>query len=104
MINVHPSLLPAFPGIRSYRKAFEQGCHQTGVTIHLVESEVDGGPICAQESFSIKDCKTVEEVEEIGLEVEHRLFPQTIDWFLKNEFNLESRELNGKRRLCVFQN
>jgi phosphoribosylglycinamide formyltransferase-1 len=86
IVNVHPSLLPAFPGVSSYEQAFNHGAHLAGVSVHLVELEVDSGPICAQEAFSIADCASVEEVERRGLAIEHRLFPQTLSWVLPEKF------------------
>src|SRR5262249_9045185 len=82
IVNIHPSLLPAFPGVDAYRQAFEYGTKIAGATVHLVDVEVDGGPICAQEAFSIADCRSAEEVEKRGLAVEHRLFPETLRWVL----------------------
>lgn len=89
IVNVHPSLLPAFPGRDSYRRAFEAKSKQTGVTVHLVTHEVDAGPICAQQSFDISTCKSAEEVEQKGLEIEHKLFPETLKWILARRFSLE---------------
>lgn len=111
IVNVHPSLLPAFPGLNSYAQAFHYGVKVTGVTVHLVEEGLDTGPICAQEAFSIADCTSEEEVELRGLKIEHRLFPQTLEWILKENFEITSREQKRKfgqsltdlteRRLCV---
>jgi phosphoribosylglycinamide formyltransferase-1 len=78
ILNIHPSLLPAFKGKDAYRQAWEAGVHVTGCTVHLVEYEVDAGPILAQEAFRIDDCRSAEEVEARGLEVEHRLYPATL--------------------------
>jgi phosphoribosylglycinamide formyltransferase-1 len=91
IVNIHPSLLPAFPGIHSYRKAYEYGVKWTGVTVHLAEEAVDSGPICAQEAFSIADCKSAEEVEKRGLDIEHRLYPETLNWVLPEKFEIETR-------------
>jgi phosphoribosylglycinamide formyltransferase 1 len=88
MVNIHPSLLPSFPGTHSYRKAFDWGCKVTGVSIHLVELDVDQGPLVAQESFSIDECKSVEEVESNGLRIEHRLYPETLSWLLAKKFEV----------------
>lgn len=109
MVNIHPSLLPAFPGVRSYQQAFDYGTKWTGVTVHLVEPTVDAGPICAQEAFSIADCASAEEVEKRGLEIEHRLYPETLRWVLAEEFTLKARPdirtgLNRERRYYVCQN
>lgn len=87
--NIHPSLLPAFKGLGGYTQAFNQGAKETGVTVHLVEPELDSGPILAQESFSITDCRSALEVEERGLAIEHRLYPETLAWALTEQFRIE---------------
>lgn len=97
IVNIHPSLLPAFPGLDSYRQAFEGKVKETGVTVHFVDGGVDTGPICAQKSFSIADCQSVDEVERRGLAIEHQLYPATLSWILKNEFEI----LNKKGKLHV---
>ena len=61
IVNIHPSLLPAFPGLNAYEQAFHAGVKFAGATVHLVEKEVDSGPICAQEVFSIEECRSVSE-------------------------------------------
>ncbi len=88
IVNIHPSLLPEFPGLDSYRKAFEKKLPRTGVTVHFVDSGVDTGPICAQHEFSIADCKSVGEVEQRGLAVEHELYPRTLHWILQDQFKI----------------
>ncbi len=98
MVNIHPSLLPAFPGVHAYSQAFNYGVKVTGVTIHLVELDLDSGPICAQEAFSIADCTSSAEVEGRGLKVEHRLVPEALQWILKEEFKFERRE--GRFNVC----
>jgi phosphoribosylglycinamide formyltransferase 1 len=102
IVNIHPSLLPSFPGVDAYGQAFDAGVKVAGATIHLVESEVDSGPICAQEAFPIDDCESVTDVERRGLAVEHRLYAQTLSWVLPEKFNL--KPLQGKQgagRFCV---
>ncbi len=89
IVNIHPSLLPAFPGTDAYAQAFHHGAKVTGVTIHLVDSGLDSGPICAQEAFSVTDCNHVEEVEKRGLAIEHRLYPRTLEWVLPERFETE---------------
>jgi phosphoribosylglycinamide formyltransferase 1 len=111
VVNIHPSILPAFLGVNSYAQAFNYGAQVAGVTVHLVEESVDSGPICAQEAFSISGVRSVEEVERRGLEIEHRLYPETLRWVLPEMFEVKERVMNtGKemntekdkvRRLCV---
>jgi phosphoribosylglycinamide formyltransferase-1 len=90
--NVHPSLLPAFPGRDAYGQAFRHGAKVSGVTVHLVDDGVDEGPICAQEAFGIGDCRSGEEVESRGLAIEHRLYPATLSWLLAESFEIEREE------------
>ncbi|MBC7386974.1 MAG: phosphoribosylglycinamide formyltransferase [Cryobacterium sp.] len=91
IVNIHPSLLPAFPGLNSYRQAFEHGVAITGATVHLVEPAVDSGPILDQSSFRIDEMKSTEEVESRGLEVEHSLYASTLNWFMGGEYTIEKR-------------
>lgn len=104
IVNVHPSLLPAFPGVDAYRQAFRYGATVTGVTVHLVDEGLDSGPICAQEAFSIADCPSPEAVERRGLEVEHRLYPESLRWILPEKFEIHSHSNPDNRRLCVRPN
>lgn len=103
IVNIHPSLLPSFPGLHGYSQAFHHGAKLTGVTVHLVEQDVDSGPICAQESFSIADCRSAEEVEQRGLPIEHRLYPAALEWILREKFEIQERS-KLERRLCVCPN
>lgn len=78
LINVHPSLLPAFPGTNAVAEALEYGVKTTGVTVHYVEEEVDHGPVIAQEAVAVEDGDTVDCLLERIHEVEHRLLPGVI--------------------------
>jgi phosphoribosylglycinamide formyltransferase-1 len=89
VVNVHPSLLPAFPGTGGYAQARAYGAMVAGVTVHLVDDGLDTGPICAQEAFAIGDCESAEEVEARGLVIEHRLYPATLQWVLAEKFTIE---------------
>jgi phosphoribosylglycinamide formyltransferase 1 len=78
IINIHPSLLPAFPGANAYEEAFNYGVKISGITIHLVDEEVDRGPILAQESFERFPDDTLESFKQRGLAIEHRLYPKVL--------------------------
>ena len=97
VVNIHPSLLPAFPGTGGYAQAWEHGAKVAGASVHLVDEGVDEGPICAQEAFSIAECRSAEEVEKMGLAVEHRLYPRALSWILEEKFEIEKM----KGRPCV---
>jgi phosphoribosylglycinamide formyltransferase-1 len=78
LINVHPSLLPAFPGVRAIEQALDYGVKVSGVTVHFVDEGVDTGPVVLQEAFELPYARAVEEVERTTHEIEHRLLPRAV--------------------------
>ena len=78
ILNVHPSLLPSFPGIRAIEQAVEHGVRVTGVTVHFVDEGVDTGPIVLQEALELAYDPQVSDVEAAVHAVEHRLLPRAI--------------------------
>jgi phosphoribosylglycinamide formyltransferase 1 len=78
IVNVHPSLLPAFPGIRAIEQAVEYGVQVMGVTVHFVDEGVDSGPVILQESFELPYPRDIEAIEQRVHEIEHRLLPRAI--------------------------
>ena len=78
MVNVHPSLLPAFPGVRAIEQALDYGVRVMGVTVHFVEEGVDTGPVILQESFDLPYARGIEAIEERVHEIEHRLLPRAV--------------------------
>jgi phosphoribosylglycinamide formyltransferase 1 len=78
IINVHPSLLPAFPGLRSIEKAIEYGVKATGVTVHFVDEGVDSGAIVLQEALELSYPAAIADIEERVHAVEHRLLPRAV--------------------------
>ncbi|MFP4482095.1 MAG: phosphoribosylglycinamide formyltransferase [Thermovirgaceae bacterium] len=78
IVNIHPSLLPAFPGRRSIERAWEAGVQITGVTVHLVDEKVDHGPILAQEPVRIEQVDTLESLERKIHNVEHRIYSRVL--------------------------
>ncbi|MHC5227461.1 phosphoribosylglycinamide formyltransferase [Enterococcus sp. LJL99] len=78
IINIHPSLLPQFPGLHGIKDAFEANVSKTGVTIHYVDNGVDTGPIIAQEQIPIEPTDTLESLEVKIHKVEHELYPKTL--------------------------
>jgi len=79
LINVHPSLLPAFPGVRAIEQALEYGVKVLGVTVHYVDEGVDTGPVVLQEAFDLPYARAVEEIERRVHEIEHRLLPRAVE-------------------------
>ena len=79
IVNVHPSLLPAFPGVRPIKEAIEYGVRVMGVTVHFVDEGVDSGPIILQEAFDpVPYARDIEAVESRVHEIEHRLLPEAV--------------------------
>jgi phosphoribosylglycinamide formyltransferase 1 len=78
IVNVHPSLLPAFPGVRAIEQALEYGVKLTGVTVHFVDEGVDSGPIVLQEAIELTYPRDVEAIEQRLHAVEHRLLPKAV--------------------------
>lgn len=91
ILNIHPALLPAFKGARAIEEALHYGAKVTGVTVHLVDEEVDHGPILAQEAVAIKPQDTLKTLTARIHKVEHKLYPQAIDVFTKGRFKVTGR-------------
>jgi phosphoribosylglycinamide formyltransferase 1 len=77
-VNVHPSLLPAFPGVRAIEQALDYGVQVAGVTVHFVDEGVDSGPIIKQEAFPLPYHRDIREVETRIHEIEHELLPSVV--------------------------
>lgn len=84
IVNIHPSLLPDFPGLHGIRDAYEAGVSTTGVTVHLIDAGVDTGPIIRQEKVKIEPTDTLEILEQKIHAVEHRIYPEIVEEMIKN--------------------
>ncbi|MDY0406629.1 phosphoribosylglycinamide formyltransferase [Virgibacillus sp. 179-BFC.A HS] len=82
IVNIHPSLLPAFPGKDAIAQALQAGVKVTGVTVHYIDAGMDTGPIIAQEAVSVETGDSLSELTERIHQVEHRLYPKTINHLL----------------------
>lgn len=91
ILNIHPSLLPAFPGLDAQRQALEHGVRVSGATVHLVASELDSGPIVLQAAVPVLDTDTVETLSARILVEEHRLYPEAIQIVLDGHWKVEGR-------------
>lgn len=92
VLNIHPSLLPAFPGPSSIREAFEYGVKITGVTVHFANENFDEGPIIAQEAVEIAEDDTPESLEAKIHDVEHRLYPAVLQLMAEQRVSIEDRK------------
>jgi phosphoribosylglycinamide formyltransferase-1 len=93
LVNIHPSLLPAFPGLHATRQALEHGVKVAGVTVHFVDEGVDTGPIIAQASVPVRDDDTEESLSERILGEEHRLYPDVVRRFAEGRLRLSGRRV-----------
>lgn len=91
MINIHPSLLPAFPGVNAIKQALEHGVKITGVTVHYVDGGMDSGPIIAQSPVVIREDDTEETLAAKIHAAEHKLYPKVISWIREGKVRLEGR-------------
>jgi phosphoribosylglycinamide formyltransferase 1 len=93
IMNIHPALLPAFPGLDAQKRALEHGAKVAGATVHFVAKEVDGGPIILQAHVPVRDDDTVESLSERILRQEHRLYPEAIRLFTEDQLRIEGRRV-----------
>jgi phosphoribosylglycinamide formyltransferase-1 len=104
MLNIHPSLLPAFPGLDTHRRALEAGCQVSGATVHLVTAELDHGPIVAQAVVPVRPTDDAQALGERVLAAEHRLYPLAVRWHLHNRLRIEGQrvwQLDGEPQWLV---
>ena len=93
IINIHPSLLPAFPGAHAHRDVLAAGAKVSGCTIHFVDASVDGGPFILQKAVPVLDDDTEESLEARILEWEHRLLPLAVRLFAEGRLTVEGRRV-----------
>jgi phosphoribosylglycinamide formyltransferase-1 len=84
ILNIHPSLLPSFPGLHTHRRALAAGVKLHGCTVHVVTPELDNGPVVAQAAVPVMPGDTEEALAARVLEAEHRVYPQVVRWFLED--------------------
>jgi len=89
MLNIHPSLLPAFPGLATHRQALAAGVKLHGVTVHFVTADLDHGPIVAQVAVPVLDGDNEEALAERVLQQEHLIYPRVVRWFIAGKLRLE---------------
>ncbi len=99
MLNIHPSLLPAFAGLHTHRRAIEAGCKLAGATVHFVTAELDHGPIVAQAAVPVLPGDDEHTLAERVLVQEHRLYPQAVRWFVEGRLRIDGQvvtQLDGE--------
>jgi phosphoribosylglycinamide formyltransferase-1 len=97
MLNIHPSLLPAFPGLDAQAQALEHGVKQSGCTVHFVDEECDHGPIVLQAAVPVLEEDTETSLSARILEQEHRIYPEAVALFFADRLRVEGRRVRIRR-------
>ena len=97
ILNIHPSLLPAFPGLNAQLQAIEHGVKFTGCTVHFVDETLDGGPIIAQRAIPVHEDDTEESLSARILEQEHQLYPEAVAFVVSGNYELSGRRVLPRR-------
>jgi len=93
LMNVHPSLLPAFPGLNTHARALKEGVKIHGCTVHFVTSQVDHGPIISQAAVQIMPHDTEDALATRVLQQEHRIYPEAVRWFMEGRLKLSNNHV-----------
>jgi phosphoribosylglycinamide formyltransferase 1 len=96
MMNIHPSLLPSFPGLRPHEQVLEHGAKVSGCTVHFVVPEVDSGPIIVQKAVPVRDGDTVETLSSRVLRQEHKIYPLAVKLFVEGKLSTNGRRVSVK--------
>jgi len=104
LLNIHPSLLPAFPGLHTHRRALEAGCKAAGATVHLVTPELDHGPIVMQAVVPVRPGDDEESLSARVLATEHVIYPMSVRWFVEGRLRFEGgivRHAEGASQVLI---
>ena len=91
IINIHPALLPAFPGLDSQRQALDNGAKYSGCTVHFVDVDMDSGPLIIQAVVKVKEKDSVESLSKRILKEEHRIYPEAVNLFARKKIRVSGR-------------
>lgn len=97
IVNIHPSLLPSFPGLEAWKQALDHGVKVTGCTVHFVDAGVDAGPIIGQETVPVLDHDTPETLHQRIHAAEHRLYPECVAALARGEISVTGRRVLRKK-------
>ena len=97
IVNVHPSLLPSFPGLEAWKQALDHGVKVTGCTVHFVDAGVDAGPIIAQQAVPVLDNDTPESLHQRIHAAEHKLYPECVAAIARGEISVAGRRVFWKK-------
>jgi phosphoribosylglycinamide formyltransferase 1 len=94
MLNIHPSLLPSFPGLKTHQQALDAGCRVHGATVHFVTSKLDHGPIVAQSAVPVRAGDDAAALAARILKTEHVIYPRAVRWFVEGRLALDGERVN----------
>jgi len=97
IINIHPALLPSFPGTDGYGDTWKYGCKVGGCTVHFIDEGVDTGPIILQKTNPVKENDTLESFKKRGLKIEHQALPEAVKLFCEDKLKIEGRRVKIKK-------
>lgn len=97
MLNIHPSLLPAFPGLHTHERAIEAGCKLAGATVHFVTPDLDHGPIVAQAAVPVLPADSADDLAARVLTQEHVIYPRAVRWFVEGALDVQDGRVTHKR-------
>lgn len=98
IVNIHPSLLPSFPGLNAWKQALEHGVKVTGCTVHFVDAGVDAGPIIGQQTVPVLESDTAHTLHERIHAAEHELYPKCVAGLARGEIVVEGRRVSWRRQ------
>jgi phosphoribosylglycinamide formyltransferase-1 len=104
MLNIHPSLLPAFPGLHTHQRALEAGCKLAGATVHFVTPQLDHGPIVLQSVVPVRADDDADALSARVLATEHQIYPRAVRWFVEGALHIEHgvvRQRDGEPQLLA---
>ena len=101
ILNIHPSLLPKYPGLNTHERVLQSKDKFHGITIHFVDESLDGGPICAQSSLEV-NTTSVKELEEEIHKLEHELYPKVVRWYQQGLLKLNDGKVYFKEKQLYF--
>ena len=104
LLNIHPSLLPAFPGLHTHRRALKAGCQAVGATVHFVTPELDHGPIVMQSVVAVHPGDDEDTLAARVLATEHVIYPQSVRWFVQGKLNVSDglvRHADGVSQVLI---
>ncbi len=101
LMNIHPALLPAFPGVDGYGDTYRHGCKVGGCTVHFVDYGEDTGPIIGQQCFAIEPGDTLDQVKQKGLQQEWKLYPECIRLFARGRLKVEENADSSRKIVAI---